>query len=159
MSDNSVKSNLGLLSDLGRLRDFGAGDPAARDAHGEKNRRSDQRNQAVPGVQKEEGENKCREKGSVEQRCNCRAGQERPQLAQLYQIVRSAVAAIGGVNDHALKHDGGELALESNREATEQPAAQGIERSAEDKGSCGDDGEADKGFNATAADHPIEYLN
>ena len=47
----------------------------------------------------------------------------------------------------------------SDCEATEQPAAQGVERSAENKSDYGDDREADKGFDAAAADHPIEHFN
>ena len=159
MSDDAVKGSLGLLCGLVRLRDFSPGNPAARDAHGEQNCRSDQRNHAVPGVQEEENENKCRKKGSIEQRDDSCAGQERPQLAQLRKIVRPAVAAIGGINDRAFKHDGSETLLESDCEATEQPAAQGIERSTENKSDYSDDGEADKGFDAAAADHPIEHFN
>ena len=98
-------------------------------------------------------------KGASSSADDSRAGQERPQLAQLGKIVRPAVAAIGGVNDRAFKHDGSETLFESDCEATEQPAAQGVERSAENKSDYGDDGEADKGFDAAAADHPIEHFN
>jgi hypothetical protein len=49
--------------------------------------------------------------------------------------------------------------LESDIEATEEPAAQDIEHSAEDEGTCGDDGKANKSLNTAAADHPIEHLD
>jgi hypothetical protein len=158
MPDNSVKGRLGLLCRLGRLRDFGAGGPAADDAHGEQDGRSDQRNDPVPGVQEEENENECRKKGSIEQRRYRPARQKRPQLAHFCEIVCPAVTPLGGVNNRTFQHDGSNACLEPDREATEQPVAQGVERRAEDKGNCGDQGESDQRFNAAAAEHPIEHL-
>src|SRR6266536_1268399 len=159
MSNDSVQGSLCPQRGFRRLRDFGACDPAARDAHDQQNRGSDQGDDAVPGGQEKKNENERRQEGSVNQRCNCPARQKRPQLADLDKIVCPALAAPRVGYNSAFENDRRNVALKSDCKAAEQPAAQGIKQGAEDESTCGDDSETNKRFNAAAANDPVEHLD